>query len=200
MRDAHPWDGVKKIFNGEASMKKIAVLIDDMFEDVEYTKPAAAFLKAGHKLVHIGFQKGTTVTGKKEETTVCIDKSIREVSVSDFDALFIPGGYSPDRLRADPLMVRFVKEFMETNRPVLAICHAPQLLITAQTLNGRTVTGWKSIVQDIKNAGATFVDAQVVEDRNLITSRGPRDIPAFIKASLKSLKESKEETVYAGET
>jgi len=179
-------------------MKKIAVLIDDMFEDTEYIKPASAFIKAGHKLVNVGFQKGKVVAGKKAETQVCIDKSVRDVAVGDFDALFIPGGYSPDRLRADTTMVRFVKEFVESNKPVFAICHAPQLLITAQMLGGRTVTGWKSIVQDIKNAGATYVDAEVVEDRNLITSRGPRDIPAFIKASLKALKASKEETVYAG--
>lgn len=178
-------------------MKKIAVLIDDLFEDVEYAKPAAAFLKAGHKLVHVGFQKGKTVNGKKAEAQVCIDKSIREVAVGDFDALFIPGGYSPDRLRVDPLIVRFVKEFVETGKPVFAICHAPQLLITAQVLKGRTVTGWKSIVQDIKNAGATYVDSEVVEDGNLITSRSPRDIPAFVKASLKALKGSKEEMLCA---
>jgi protease I len=171
-------------------LKKIAVLLDDMFEDVEYTKPAASFLKAGHKLVHIGFQKGKTVTGKKEETKVCIDKSIREVTACDFDALFIPGGYSPDRLRVDPHILRFVKEFVESGKPVLAICHAPQLLITAQVLKGRTVTGWKSIVQDIKNAGATYVDSEVVEDGNLISSRSPRDIPVFIKASLKALNDS----------
>lgn len=178
-------------------MKKIVVLIDDMFEDVEYAKPAAAFLKAGDKLVHVGFQKGKTVNGKKAEAQVCIDKSIREVAVDDFDALFIPGGYSPDRLRVDPSIVRFVKEFVESGKPVFAICHAPQLLITAQVLKGRTVTGWKSIVQDIKNAGATYVDQEVVEDRNLISSRSPRDIPAFIKASLKALKNSKEEIPYA---
>jgi protease I len=170
-------------------MKKIAVLLDDMFEDIEYTKPAAAFLQEGHKLVHVGFQKGKTVTGKKAEIQVCIDKSIREVGIDDFDALFIPGGYSPDRLRVDPLIVRFVTEFVVSGKPIFAICHAPQLLITAQVLKDRTVTGWKSIVQDIKNAGATYVDAEVVEDGNLVTSRGPRDISAFVKASLKKLKQ-----------
>ncbi len=189
----------KKYYPEGESVKKIAVLIDDMFEDVEYAKPATAFIKAGHKLVHVGFETGTTVTGKKAETQVCIDKSIHDVTVGDFDALFIPGGYSPDRLRVDTSMVRFVKDFVESKKPIFAICHAPQLLITAQVLKGRTVTGWKSIVQDIKNAGATYVDAEVVEDKNLITSRSPRDIPAFIKASLKTLKESKEETPYASE-
>jgi protease I len=170
-------------------MKKIMVLLDDMFEEVEYSRPAAAFLNAGHTLVHVGLQKGKTVIGKKGEVQVCIDKAIREVSVNGFDALFIPGGYSPDRLRVDPLVVRFVKEFVESGKPIFAICHGPQLFITAQVLNGRTVTGWKSIVQDLKNAGATYVDAEVVEDGNLITSRSPRDISAFIKASLRRLKE-----------
>jgi protease I len=188
---------MKRDENEGSSMKKIAVLIYDLFEDVEYSKPAAAFLKAGHKLVHVGFEKGKTVNGKKAEVQVCIDKSIREVAVGDFGALFIPGGYSPDRLRVDPLIVRFVKEFVESGKPVLAICHAPQLLITAQVLQGRTVTGWKSIVQDIKNAGATYIDSEVVVDSNLITSRSPRDIPAFVKASLKALKDSKEEMLNA---
>jgi protease I len=90
-------------------------------------------------------------------------------------------------LRANADAVRFAKEFVESGKPVFAICHAPQLLITAQVLQGRRITGWKSIVQDIKNAGAEFIDAEVVEDGNLISSRSPQDIPAFIRASLKRL-------------
>jgi protease I len=169
-------------------MSRIAVIITDLFEDVEYTDPAEAFKKAGHELTHIGLQKGHTVKGKKQGTEVLIDKSVEEVSVGDFDALLIPGGYSPDKLRVDEDAVRFARDFLNSGKPVLAICHAPQLLITAQALKGRTLTGWKSITQDIRNAGATFVDREVVEDRNLITSRGPDDIPAFIEASLKKLR------------
>ncbi len=108
--------------------------------------------------------------------------------MKDFDALLIPGGYSPDKLRADEDAVRFVKDFVESGKPVFSICHAPQLLITAQVLKGRKVTGWKSIVQDIKNAGAIFLDQEVVEDGNLISSRSPQDIPAFIRAMLKKLQ------------
>jgi len=168
-------------------MSKIAVIITDMFEDSEYEKPAEAFKKAGHELVHVGLKDGETVRGKREGTPVKIDRPVKGVSVDDFDALFIPGGYSPDKLRVDEDAVKFAKKFVESGKPVLAICHAPQLLITAQVLKGRKITGWKSIVQDIKNAGAKFIDQEVVEDRNLISSRSPADLPAFIEASLKKL-------------
>jgi protease I len=169
-------------------MATVAVIIADMFEDSEYIEPAEAFRKAGHVLVHLGLEKGKTVTGKKEGTQVTVDQAVQDVSVDDFDALLIPGGYSPDKLRADEDAVRFVKEFVDNGKPVFAICHAPQLLITAQVLKGRRITGWKSIIQDIKNAGARFVDQEVVEDGNLISSRSPHDLPAFIKVSLNMLK------------
>ncbi|MGZ3525286.1 MAG: type 1 glutamine amidotransferase domain-containing protein [Thermodesulfobacteriota bacterium] len=169
-------------------MSKIAVIITDMFEDSEYTNPAQAFKTAGHELVHVGLKARQTVKGKKRGTPVRIDKAVKDVSVDDCDALFIPGGYSPDKLRVDEKAVQFVKRFVETGKPVFSICHAPQLLITAQVLQGRKVTGWKSIVQDIKNAGAEFIDQEVVEDGNLISSRSPDDIPAFIQACLKKLQ------------
>jgi protease I len=130
-------------------MAIIAVIIDDLFEDSEYKKPAEAFKKAGHEL--------------------------------------IPGGYSPDRLRANENAVSLVRDFVKSTKPVFSICHAPQILITAQVLEGRKIIGWKSIVQDIKNAGAEFIDKEVVEDGSLISSRHPGDLPAFIKASLKKL-------------
>lgn len=100
----------------------------------------------------------------------------------------IPGGYSPDKLRVDADVVRFVKEFVESGKLVCTICHAPQLLINAQVLQGRRIAGWKSLIQDIKNAGAEYVDQEVVEDRNLISSRGPEDLPAFIQTCLERLK------------
>jgi len=168
-------------------MATIAIIITDMFEDSEYSKPAEAFKQAGHALVHIGLTKGQTVKGKKESTPVLVDQAVKDVSVADFDALLIPGGYSPDRLRIDDDAVRFVKEFVESGKPVFAICHAPQLLITAQVLRGRKITGWKSVIQDIKNAGAEFIDQEVVEDGNLISSRSPQDLTAFIRASLRKL-------------
>jgi protease I len=171
-------------------MSKVAVLITDMFEDVEYTKPAEAFKKDGHELVHVGVKGGATVKGKTKETPVKIDKTVKEVKAGDFDALLIPGGYSPDQLRTDEQVLKFVKDFMESGKPVCAICHAPQLLITAQVIKGRKITGYKSIIQDIKNAGAEYLDQEVVEDGKLVSSRNPGDIPAFIRACAKKLQQA----------
>lgn len=168
-------------------MAKVAVILTNMFEDVEYTEPARAFKEAGHQLIHVGLKGGEIVKGKKKGTEVSIDKGLGEVSPGDFDALFIPGGYSPDILRANEKAVDFAGQFMKGGKPVFAICHAAQLLITAQALRGRKVTGWKSIIQDIKNAGAEYMDREVVEDGNLVSSRGPDDLPAFIQTSLKKL-------------
>ncbi len=166
---------------------RIAVIIDDYFEDSEYTEPAKAFADAGHELFHIGVKAGQTVKGKKHGTPVNIEIAVDAASQGDYDALLIPGGFSPDRLRAHDEAVDFVKTFMESGKPVFAICHGPQLLITAEQLKGRTATGYKSIAVDIRNAGATFLDQEVVEDGNLVTSRHPGDLPAFIRASLKRL-------------
>jgi len=168
-------------------MLRIAVILGHDFEDSEYSKPAAAFKHAGYNLVHVGLKAGDTVKGKKEGTPVTIDMDAKHARVEDFDALLIPGGYSPDMLRAHPEPVRFVRDFMRSDKPVFSICHGPQLLITAQALMGRKITGWTSIIQDIKNAGAEFIDREVVEDGNLISSRNPSDIPAFVEASLRKL-------------
>jgi protease I len=169
---------------GGLIMAKIAVIITDMFEDSEYSEPVAAFKKAGHEIVHVGMKSGTTVRGIKKNTPVVIDKAVEGISISEFDALLIPGGYSPDGLRIDPEAVRFAREFVESGKPVFAICHAPQLLITARVLKGRKIAGWKSVRQDIINAGAEFIDKEVVEDGNIISSRSPADLAPFIKACL----------------
>lgn len=168
--------------------KKIAAVITDLFEDVEYTEPKKAFEEAGHELVTIEKEKGNTVTGKSEGTKVTIDKGIDDVNPEDFDALFIPGGFSPDMLRADDRFVAFAKHFMDEKKTVMAICHGPQLLITAKTLDGRAATGFKSIQVDLVNAGAKFQDKEVVVCQNqLVTSRTPDDIPAFNRESVKVL-------------
>ena len=168
-------------------MAAIAVIITNMFEDSEYSEPAKAFLDAGHSLIHIGFKAGEMVKGLKKGTPVIIDKSVKGMGTKDFDALLIPGGYSPDSLRSDPEAVRFTREFVESGKPIFVICHGPQLLISARVLKGRKITGWKSIKEDLINAGAEFIDQEVVEDGNIISSRSPADLPAFIKASLKRL-------------
>lgn len=159
-----------------------------MFEDIEYTKPAEKFREEGHDVQVVGIKAGKTLTGKKKDTKVEVDQGLDQANPDDFDALFIPGGYSPDKLRIHPEALDFVKAFMQNNKPVFSICHAPQLLITAQVLKGRKLTGWKSIVQDIKNAGAEFADQEVVVDGNLVSSRNPGDLPAFIREALKKLK------------
>jgi protease I len=161
--------------------------MDDWFEDVEYTQPAVAFEKAGHELVIIGLEKGKVVTGKRQKVQATIQRSLGDVSVDEFDALLIPGGYSPDRLRAHEMAVQFVKDFTKSGKPVFSICHAPQILITADVLKNRRITGYKSIIQDIKNAGAEFIDKEVVVDGNLVSSRDPGDLPAFIRESLQKL-------------
>jgi protease I len=168
-------------------MATIAVLIDNKFEDSEYKKPATAYKKSKHNLVIIGVKKGI-VTGEKRGLKVKVEKSVTDVSASDFDALFIPGGYSPDQLRSHDEVVTFVKQFAATGKPIFFICHGAQLLITADILKGRRTTGWKSIIQDIKNAGAVYLDEEVVVDGNFVSSRCPADIPAFIEASLDKLK------------
>lgn len=169
-------------------MSKIACVITDMFEDVEYSEPAKAYKEAGHDVVTIGFEKGQTVEGKQKQEKVTIDQGIDEVKPDEFDALFIPGGFSPDILRGDDRFVQFAKSFMDAKKPVFAICHGPQLLITAKTLDGRDVAGYKSIAVDIENAGATYHDEEVfVCGEQLVTSRQPDDIPAFNRESLKLL-------------
>ncbi|MRH41358.1 DJ-1/PfpI/YhbO family deglycase/protease [Aquibacillus halophilus] len=167
-------------------MAKIATLITDYFEDVEYTEPAQSFREVGHDVITIEKEQGKEVTGKQGEAIVKIDENIDDVTPDKFDALFIPGGFSPDQLRADDRFVNFAKEFMDTEKPVFAICHGPQLLITAKVLEGRTVTGFKSIQTDLAYAGATVKDQEVVVCQNqLVTSRQPDDIPLFIQESLK---------------
>lgn len=171
--------------------KKIAIMITDLFEDVEYSKPAKALKDTGHELIHIGIKKGGTVKGKKNKEEVKIDKAIKNVTIDDFDALLIPGGYSPDKLRIHREAVNFVRDFVKKEKPVFFICHGGQLLITADVLKGRKVTGWKSIKQDLINAGAEYIDEKVVKDDNLISSRQPQDIPYFNKAIVNKLKQIK---------
>ncbi len=167
-------------------MSTIAALVGNGFEDVEYTKPAVAFRNAGHTVTVVGRKAGEEVEGK-HDTPVRVERAVGDVTVDEFDALFIPGGHSPDNLRIDPTVVEFVREFVESGKTVLLICHAPQLLITARVLRGRRVAGWPSIRVDIENAGAEYVDEPVVEDGNLLSSRRPEDVPAFVEASLKRL-------------
>lgn len=168
----------------EIVSKKVAVVVTNMFEDSEYSSPVEAFKSNGHEVINIEKKAGVIVKGKQGDTEVKIDKGIDEVNVDDFDALLIPGGFSPDQLRGDNRFVQFAKDFMNHNKPVFAICHGPQLLITAECLHGRKATGYKSIAIDLKNAGVQFEDKEVIVDDHLVTSRMPSDLEAFNRESL----------------
>lgn len=169
-------------------MAKIATVITDLFEDSEYTVPAEAFKEAGHEVITIEKEAGTEIKGKKGEK-LTVDKGIGDVTPEDFDALLIPGGFAPDILRADDRFVAFVKAFMDDRKPVFAICHGPQLLITAKSLEGRDATGYKSIKVDMEYAGANYADQEVVVCQNqLVTSRTPADMPAFNREALRLLE------------
>jgi len=168
---------------------KVACLLDSDFEDSEFQKPYEAYKQAGHEVTVIGLKAGTEVKGKKGMVSAKVEKSIDQVSPPQFDALFIPGGSSPDHLRANSRVIEFTRSFMDSGKPVFAICHAPQLLMTAGVVKGRTMTAWTTIQQDLKQLGVNVVDEEVVVDKNLVTSRKPDDIPAFIRESEKLLQQ-----------
>ncbi|MGE5309097.1 MAG: type 1 glutamine amidotransferase domain-containing protein, partial [Deltaproteobacteria bacterium] len=148
--------------------------------------PEMAFAAAGNTLTNRGIRVGS-IWGDKGNVEASVDKLAKDANPAEYDALFIPGGLSPDHLRVDPAAVRFARYFMDKNKPVFAICHGPQVLITAQALKGRKATGYPSITQDIINAGAEYIDNELVVDGNLVTSRYPEDIAAFIEGSLEQL-------------
>ncbi len=163
-------------------MALIAFILDDMFEDSEFRIPYDRLAQAGHECIVIESEGKRQVKGKRGEEIVAPDKHIQEVSADEFDALVIPGGFSPDRLRMDPAMVRFTRDIFNMGKTVAAVCHGPSMLVEADVVHGRTVTSWPSIRTDLLNAGAQWVDQEVVEDGNLITSRRPGDLPAFSDA------------------
>lgn len=158
---------------------RVACLVDSDFEDSELQVPCDALRRAGHEVVIVGKEAGVELVGKRGEVRVRTDVGLDQANPDDFDALLIPGGYSPDRLRADDRAVRFARAFFDRPRPVFAICHGPQLLITADVVRGRRMTAWKTIQGDLQKVGADVVDAEVVVDGNLVTSRQPSDLEAF---------------------
>lgn len=166
---------------------KVACVLASDFEDSEFSEPYNALLEAGHEVTIVGLERGAPLVGKKGNAKAVAEKSFADISPDQFEALLIPGGGSPDKLRAHDAPVSFVKSFMKANKPVMAICHGPQLLLTADEYKGHKMTAWKTIQGDLKKAGGKVVDQEVVVDRNLVTSRQPSDIPAFIRESLKVL-------------
>jgi protease I len=168
-------------------MAKIAFILDSMFEDSEFRVPYDRVKQAGHQAVIVATQKDKPLEGKSGKEKVHADAIVEDVSADDFDALVIPGGYSPDHLRMNIGMVRLTRDLFNAGKPLAAICHAGSMLVEADIADGRMVTSWPSIKTDLINAGARWVDQAVVQDGNLITSRKPQDLDAFTEALLEQL-------------
>jgi protease I len=182
------------------SGKRIAALVDNGFEQVELTEPKKAFEKEGARVDVVSPQK-QTVKGwqhTKWGDDVRVDRQLDSAAAGDYDALFLPGGVmSPDHLRMNPKAVSFVKEFVGAGKPIAAICHGPWTLIDAGGVKDHRMTSWPSLRNDLKNAGAHWVDEQVVVDHGLVTSRKPDDIPAFSAKAIEEFAEGRHEPAAA---
>jgi protease I len=184
--------------------KKVAILAADMFERVELEEPRKALEEAGAQTevisIHDGEIKG--FDHFDPANSVKVDRTVEEVSVDDYDALLIPGGVgNPDQLRGDENAVSFVREFAESKKPMAVICHGPWVLIDAGVARGRTLTSWPTVATDLRNAGANWVDKEVVVDAGIVTSRKPDDIPAFNKKMIEEFAEGRhEQRTIAAET
>jgi protease I len=162
--------------------RKVAFLATDGVEQVELTAPWNALKHAGAEVKLISDKPGEieAVNHDEKGDRFAVDAVVSQVSARDFDALVLPGGVAnPDKLRTNKDAVKFVREFMEADKPVAAICHGPWLLVEADAVRGRTITSWPSLETDVKNAGGAWVDKQVQLDQKLLTSRKPDDLPAF---------------------
>lgn len=178
------------------SGKKIAILVDNGFEEIELTSPKQALEEVGAQTFIISPQDGTvkawahTDWGQKYP----VDIPLQQAKADDYDALLLPGGVmNPDKLRMNPTAVQLVKDFFTAGKPVAAICHGPWTLIEAGVVKGRTLTSYPSMQSDLKNAGANWVDQEVVVDRGLVTSRRPRDLEAFNRKMVEEFAEGDHE-------
>lgn len=171
---------------------KVAILTENGFEQVELTEPREAMQKAGVHVEIISPQKNEVKAWDKEAwgIRVKVDKTVDEARPEDYDGLMLPGGVmNPDKLRMNQKAVDFIRHFLESGKPVAAICHAPQTMIETGLLKGRTMTSYPSLKTDLTNAGVQWVDQEVVVDNGLVTSRSPKDLPAFNKKMLEELAE-----------
>jgi protease I len=169
---------------------RVAILTEQGFEQAELTSPKEALEQAGAKVDIISPENGKIKAWDKTDwgIEINVDKNLSEADINDYDALVLPGGVmNPDKLRQNKDAVKFAKEFLQSGKPVAAICHGPQTLIETGLLDGRTMTSYPSLQTDLKNAGADWVDKEMVHDGNLITSRKPADLGAFNKELIKVL-------------
>lgn len=170
------------------SGNRVAILVEEGFEDSELTEPMRALKDAGVKVVVVGTGSQEAYHGKRDKAVVKENENVVDVKPDDFDAVVIPGGYAPDRMRLCRPMVDLVREMHYSGKIVAAICHGPQMLISADIVRGKQVTSWESIAVDLENAGAKWIDQAVVQDGNIITSRKPADIPRFNKTIIETLE------------
>jgi protease I len=178
----------------ELRNKRVAVLVDNGFEQSELVEPRKALQAAGAQADIVSPQSGK-VKGWQHGNwaeEIPVDRKLDEAKPEEYDALLLPGGVmNPDKLRANPTAVRFVKHFVDSGKPIAAICHGPWPLIDAGGVRGRKVTSWPSLKTDLLNAGAQWVDQEVVTDNGLVTSRKPDDIPAFNRKMIEEFAEGK---------
>ncbi len=173
---------------------RVAILATDGFEEVELTEPRQALDRAGAKTVIVSPKQGEIKAWRFTDwgRTVPVDVGIDQARPQDFDALMLPGGVmNPDKLRMEPKAVAFVKALCAAKKPIAAICHGPWLILEAGCAAGRRMTSWPSLKTDLRNAGADWVDREVVVDGNMVTSRKPDDIPAFSREMLKLFAEAR---------
>src|SRR5262245_9268874 len=172
--------------------KTVAILTENGFEEVELTSPKQALEEAGATVHIVSPQKGKVKGWNHDHWSIelHVDKNISEARSGDYDALMLPGGVlNPDQLRTNSEAIEFAKDFLETGKPVAAICHGPQLLIETGLLEGRAMTSYPSVQTDLKNAGATWHDKEVIVDNGLVTNRSPKDLEAFNKKMIEEIAE-----------
>lgn len=167
--------------------KRIAVLAENIYEDLEAWYPILRLREAGHEVVVVGPQAGVTYASKHGYALVS-DAAVADVRAKDFDGIVIPGGYAPDKMRRNKAMVALVRDIFDAGKPVASICHGPWMFAEADIARGRRFTCVSAIKTDIINAGGKYEDAEVVVDGNLISSRTPPDLPAMMRALLATLE------------
>lgn len=169
-------------------MKKVAVLIENLFEESELLYPYYRLQEEGYEVHLIGSEKDTVYKGSSGSYTMKSTHASKDVNASDYEGVIIPGGYSPDYMRRNEDTKNFVKDLNKDGKVVAAICHGPWMLASCFDLKGRNVTSYFSIKDDLTNAGANYKDEEVVIDKNFITSRSPKDLPAWLKAIIDGLR------------
>jgi len=168
-------------------LRKVLIMVENDFEDPEFIYPYYRFQEEGYQVDIVGPKAKENYVGKHGYPVVS-DLSPSDINIDEYDAVIIPGGWAPDRMRRDEKMVKIVKDAFEKGKVIAAICHGPEMLIEADILKGKKATCFKAIVTDLKNAGAVFVDEPVVVDGNIVTSRFPGDLPYFCREAIKLLK------------